>query len=123
MRMLTGVALAALILSPVSAVAADQTWTGKLVDTKCYSMNKKNVGNDHMTPKGKMANCASACAQMGIPAALLVDGKAYPLAAPAPALADYMAKDATVTGTLAGNIIVPTKVTVGGKDVNISGMM
>ena len=35
-----------------------------------------------------------------------VDGKTYPLAAPAPALGDYMAKDATVTGTLAGNIIV-----------------
>jgi len=112
-----------LLLTPVAAQAEGQTWTGKFVDTKCYSMNKANAGNDHMTPNGKMANCASACAKMGIPVALLDDGTAYPLAAPAPNLADYMAKDATVTGMKAGGMIVPTKVMVGGKEVNISGMM
>ena len=65
-----------------------------------------------------------ACAKMGIPVALLIDGQMHVLAAPAANLADYMAKDATVTGKAIGNgLILPEKVVVDGKEVNIGGMM
>lgn len=113
--------LAVALLSPLVAIAGGQ-WTGKLVDTRCMAMNPANAGNDHKG--GQLKNCATACAKMGIPVALLVDGKMHTLAVPAAKLADHMAKTATVKGKLvAGDIILPEKVTVDGKDVNIGGMM
>ena len=118
-----GLSIVALLLSPVAVNAADQTWTGTLIDTKCYSMNKKNAANDHVSPKGVLKNCAAACAKLGIPVALLVKGKVLTLAAAAPSFADYMAKTAVVTGKRQGDLIVPTKVVVGGKEIDISGMM
>jgi len=115
----------------------DITVTGKLIDTKCYGMNSANVGNDHMVP-GKedkmmtMPNCATACASMGIPVGLLVDGekdaKVYVLITPAGGLAEHQAKEARVTGMeLYGGGILPSKIEVkeDGKwvDVTPGGMM
>ena len=54
--------------------------------------------------------------------ALLVDGKMYMLAASAPSLVDYKAKTATVAGMKAGNTIIPKKLMVDVKEVNISSM-
>jgi hypothetical protein len=75
-----------------------KTYSGILVDTKCYGMNNDNITNDH----GKMKGCAVMCAKMGIPVGLLIDGKkggkVYVLTIPAPALADYMGEWARVTG-------------------------
>ncbi len=75
-----------------------KTYSGILVDTKCYGMNNDNVTNDH----GDMKGCAVMCAKMGIPVGLLIDGKkggkVYVLAIPAPSLADHMGKWARVTG-------------------------
>lgn len=115
-------ALGIVVASTVPASAGEKSWTGTLIDTKCYSMNPgKNAGKDG----GVMANCASACAQMGIPVALLVNGKMVTIAAPAPApaFADYMAKEAKITGMDAGGVIIPTKVIVDGKEVDVEGMM
>ncbi len=75
-----------------------KTYSGILVDTKCYGMNNDNFTNNH----GKMEGCAVMCAKMGIPVGLLIDGKkggkVYVLAIPAPSLADHMGKWARVTG-------------------------
>jgi hypothetical protein len=105
-----------------------KTIEGTLVDTKCYSMNAKNVTNDHVTPKGTMPNCATACAKIGIPAALLTaDGKVYTLAVPAGQVADHMAKTARATGMVKQGVIVAEKLEVkeGGswKEVNLATMM
>jgi hypothetical protein len=86
-------------------------------------MNVKNAANDHVLPNGMVPSCAAACAKMGIPAALLVNGKVLILAAPAPNFADYMAKTAVVTGSIHGDLIVPTNVVVDGKELNIATMM
>ncbi|MDH3215009.1 MAG: hypothetical protein OEN01_01805 [Candidatus Krumholzibacteria bacterium] len=78
------------------------TVTGLLIDTKCYGMNHDNYMADHMTPKGKMTNCAQACANMGIPVGVLVDGnkggQVFILITPAQALAEHMAKTVKVVG-------------------------
>ncbi len=95
------------------------TVTGTLIDTKCYGMNHDNVANEHYVGKDKMKmpNCATACANMGIPAGLLKDGKkdgeVYILVTPANAVADHMAKEARVTGEMAyAGGIIPSKIEV-----------
>jgi len=123
-RSLIGMALVALVSSTAAVRAADQTWTGTLIDTRCYSIDmKNNAGNDHLLQSRAIANCAAICAKMGIPVALLVNGKVLTLAAPAPSFADYMAKTAVVTGSLQGDLILPTKVVVDGKELKIMTMM
>jgi hypothetical protein len=122
------VAVLAIGVSTALAGSHDKTIEGTLVDTKCYTMNPKNVGNDHMSPNGVLPNCASACAKMGIPVAILTaDGKVFTLAVPAAQLADYMAKEARVTGVVKGGVVVAEKIEVkeGGtwKPVNIGTMM
>lgn len=101
---------------------------GQLVDTKCYGMGANmgkpamNFGNDHMVPGkgGKMmtaANCATACANMGIPVGLVEGGKpgnqTYVLITPAGQLANYMALEARVEGQkVFDGGIIPSKIEV-----------
>ena len=40
-----------------------KTYSGILIDTKCYAMNNDNITNDH----GEMKGCAAMCSKMGIP--------------------------------------------------------
>ncbi len=102
-----------------AAISESVTVTGVLVDTKCYGeMPKMNKSNEHTVMKDgqkmKMPNCATACANMGIPAALATnDGKTFTIIAPAGQLADHMEKETRITGKVAfdGNII-PEKVEV-----------
>jgi len=110
------------------AGSAGKTIEGTLVDTKCYSMNVKNVSNDHVTPKGMLPNCATACAKMGIPVAILTaGGKVYTLAVPAGLLGDHMAKQARATGMVKGRVLVVEKLQVKEgntwKEVHIATMM
>lgn len=91
------------------------------MDSKCYGMNQDNWLADHMTPKGKMTNCAQACANMGIPVAVLEDGKkdsdVYILITPAQAMAEHMARTVKVVGKKAFNgAIIPDKVFVKTED-------
>ena len=120
MRKLTTLAIAAAMCLPFAANAGE--WSGKLVDTRCMAMDTSNTGNDHKG--GEMKGCATACAKMGIPVALLVDGKMHVLAAPAANFADYMAQDVTITGKDFGGWILPEKaVTADGQEINVGGMM
>ncbi len=94
------------------------TVAGTLIDTKCYSMNHANMGNDHMMPDGStVPSCATACANMGIPVGLLeggmADAKVFALITPAMGLADHMAHEARITGMPAfDNGIIPNKIEV-----------
>ncbi len=122
--------ISALLLLGVFLTAAtpnDNTlasYTGTLVDTKCYTMMPKaNAGNDHKVKDMKtgkmmdMPNCAAACATMGIPVALLTkSGKLHVLAAPANQLAKHMAKEARIEGMESNGVLVVNKLEV--KDGN-----
>ena len=110
------------------------TIEGKLVDTKCYGMNEMNADNTHKVPgkDGKMMdmpNCATACANMGIPTGVLQeDGKVTILVTPTNQLAEHMAKHARVTGKKVFNGgLIPEKVEVKEegkwKEVHIGTMM
>lgn len=102
-----------------AAIGESVTVSGTLVDTKCYGeMPKMNKGNEHTVMKDgqkmKMPNCATACANMGIPAAIATDdGETLTIIAPAGQLADHMAKEAKITGKIAfDGGIIPEKVEV-----------
>jgi hypothetical protein len=119
------------------------TVQGHLIDTKCYGMAANmgkpamNYHNTHMVPgkdgeMKKLPNCATACANMGIPAGI-VEGSTpgnttYVLITPSNQLADHMDKEARVEGELAyeGGII-PQKIEVKEdgewKEVEIATMM
>jgi len=116
MRKVAALLFLSLFAVPMIASAGGTvTVEGLLVDTRCYGMSNNNVGNDHKG--GAKKGCASACAKMGIPVAVLKGGKKggqlYTLASPAPMLADHMAKEARVTGMeVAPGIVVPKKLEV-----------
>lgn len=120
MRKLVALSIPILFLVPFT-VSAD-SFTGQLVDTRCMAMSNKNTGQDHKD--GALKGCATACAKMGIPVALLIDGKMHTIAAPAPLLAPHMAKEATIEGEMVdGGVIMPMKVMVDGNEVDINSMM
>ena len=120
MRKLITLFCSVLFIAPFAASA--DSFTGQLVDTRCMAMDAGNAGQDHKG--GALKGCATACAKMGIPVALLIDGKMHTLAAPAAMLAPHMAKEATVEGSMTGDgIIMPMKVMVEGKEVDIKAMM
>jgi hypothetical protein len=55
-----------------------ETIKGVLVDQACYKADKSNTGETHKMKTGPMDNCATACAKMGQPVALVTsDGKMY----------------------------------------------
>ncbi len=127
-----GILTLTLVLTMGVAVALSggegKTIEGTLVDTKCYSMDERNVSNDHVTPKGTLPKCATACANMGIPVAILTEGgKVYTLAVPAGQVANHMAKQARATGMVKGRVVVAEKLEVKEgntwKEVNIATMM
>lgn len=115
-------------------INASVTVTGTLVDSKCYGeMPSMNKGNEHVVMKDgqqmKMPNCATACANMGIPAAIATeDGKTVTVIAPAGQLADHMEKQIRVQGRMAyDGGLIPDKVEVREgrqwKEVQIAFMM
>ncbi|MFQ5776796.1 MAG: hypothetical protein ACE5IP_02175 [Terriglobia bacterium] len=105
-----------------------KTVEGTLVDSKCFLMNANNTTNDHMTPKGNMPNCATACAKMGIPTGILTaDGNYVPLVVSSMQVAEYMAQSVRATGMLKNGSLIANKLFVkkGGKweEVKIGAMM
>ena len=91
------------------------TVTGQLIDTKCFSMNEMNKGPDHTTMKGEMKGCATLCAKLGIPVAVLTEkGDAWTLVTPAQDLAEHMGSKARITGVkvFGGHQIRPEKIEV-----------
>ena len=59
-----------------SAFAKVETISGQVIDKACYERNKKNSGQKHVDRP--IDECLTACAQAGLPLALLTpDGKVY----------------------------------------------
>jgi hypothetical protein len=78
-RLFTVVALAGFVIAAATAADASvQTIRGQLVDQACYKADKTNTGETHKMGGKDMENCATACAKMGMPVALVTsDGKVY----------------------------------------------
>ena len=97
-----------------SGKPAQVTLTGTVVDTRCYAMSSDNFTDTH----GDMQQCGAMCANMGIPAGIVKDGKkgdpAIILLAPAKSFAGAMGKTVRATGTLTWNnaAFIPDKVEV-----------
>jgi hypothetical protein len=106
--------------------------SGVLVDTRCYGFDNANVGNTHKMGKANVPGCATACAKMGIPVAILDGGQRgsqlYTIASPAPGFADYMGMEARMVGTeIINGLMLPASLEVktrgGWKKVAVKGMM
>ncbi len=131
------VAMFALAFVLVAGVAGAQemkkpetvTISGKLVDLTCAAKGQAMMGsdnnainNDHMTPNGKIANCATMCLKGGQPAVIYSDGKltATLLANASLNLYKFAAKDVEVMGFWAGKkkdktaTFMPAKIRVKG---------
>ncbi len=78
-KVLAGLAAAAFVVAlGAPAFAKVETVKGVLVDQACYKADKSNTGETHKMKSGPMDNCATACAKMGQPVALVTsDGKVY----------------------------------------------
>ena len=81
-KMFAGIAVASFVVALAApAFAKTETVKGRIVDVSCYNMDKEhNAGKDHKMKSGDTADCATACAKMGRPMAILTDdGKVYEL--------------------------------------------
>jgi hypothetical protein len=88
--------------------AKDMTYSGTLVDSKCY-LNHNQTANDH----GPNKNCGTLCLKGGTPGGLLTsDKKFYALLAPSIALAPYVGQEIRVEGSLVNGSINVSKVEV-----------
>jgi hypothetical protein len=106
---LTLLALAVTLSLGLSGAEKDKTFTGTLVDTKCYLMNHELTGNDH----GPVKQCGTLCLKGGTPGGLLTnDKKFYALLAPSLALAPYVGQEVRVTGSIVSGAINASKAEV-----------
>lgn len=136
-KMITIGMMLALVLALGTGIASAQdmkkpemvTVTGKLVDLSCAAKGAVMMGNDsnaendaHMTPNGKMENCATMCLKGGQPAGVYSNGKltATLLANASLNLYKFAAKDVEIEGWWAGKkkddtkTFVPAKIRLAG---------
>ena len=136
-KLVVPVAVFTFVFALVAGVASAQdtkkpetvTISGKLVDLCCAAKGQAMMGSDnnainddHMTPKGKMASCATMCLKGGQPAGIYSDGKltATLLANASLNLYKFAAKDVEVQGFWAGKkkdktaTFMPAKIRVKG---------
>ena len=91
-----------------AAFAADQTFTGKISDSRCgVNHNAMQEHNKNLTDRA----CTDACVKGGATYVLSSNGKVYQIDNQKdPALAMYAGEDVTVTGELSGNTIRASKI-------------
>ncbi len=109
--LLSGISALALVVAfsvVLAAAQKDMTYSGTLVDSKCYLAHGATT-NDH----GANKNCGTLCLKGGTPGGLLTsDKKFYALLAPSIALAPYVGQEIRVSGSLVSGSINVTKVEV-----------
>lgn len=102
--------------APVYEEGQSISMEGTLIDTRCYPLNKDvNRGMDHERPEGFVKACATACAMQGFPVAILrggeTDGEVWVLMTVPAVLADYMAEQIRVKGTVRSTgVLIPERV-------------
>lgn len=102
--------------APVYEEGQSLSMEGTLIDTRCYPLNKDvNRGMDHERPEGFVKACATACAMQGFPVAVLrggeTDGEVWVLMTVPAVLADYMAEEVRIQGTVRSmGILIPERV-------------
>src|SRR5438876_5416676 len=78
-KLVSTIGVAAFAFGLASAASASvETVKGQLVDQACFKADKTNTGEKHKMGGKDMEGCATACAKMGMPVALVTsDGKVY----------------------------------------------
>lgn len=101
------VAVTALTGSAFAAKLPTVTVKGTLLDMKCYSA----LG---VTSRKHGMGCGKTCLSEGLPAGILVHGKAWTLATNSRKLADYVGLKIKVTGQADAkdSIVIPTSIKV-----------
>ena len=104
----------AVILGSAFAVGAEQTWNGRLSDTKCGKSHKETIAATGQ--KISHEDCIAACIKAGAKYALVTHEKVYPISnSNYPDLAKLAGHGVTVTGELTGDAIKITKIEKHGK--------
>jgi hypothetical protein len=99
---------AALLFTPALAVAAEQTWAGKISDSACGAKHEEAAEG-----QGVMADreCTQACVRGGSKYVLVVDGKVLQIAnQDNKELAAHAGHAVKMTGELKGNAITVSRI-------------
>lgn len=102
---------------PVYAQGDTITVSGTLVDTRCFAVDRINVGMDHPAPVPANHSgeaCAKYCARQGFPVGLAAgedDSDVWILLSTPPLLSDYMAQIVRIRGVVrSAGILTPIRV-------------
>lgn len=109
------VVVAATMLTAISGLAADQTWTGKISDSMCGVSHKKVA--EHGTAKISDRDCTLACVKNGGKYVFVRNGKVYNIEnQDYPGLQEHAGDRVSLTGEMTGDTIKVSKVeSSGGK--------
>ena len=98
------IAVIASMLGAMSALAADQTWTGKISDSMCGAKHKKMA--EHRTTKMADRDCTMACVKEGGKYVFVLKGKVYKIDnQDFAALQEYGGHMVQLTGEMTGDTI------------------
>ena len=105
--------VAVLFVSVGAAVAADQTWTGKISDSMCGATHK--AGAEHGA-KMSDRDCTLACVKHGGKYVFVQGGKVYQIANQDYAgLEEHAGHTVKLTGDMKGDTITVSNITMPGK--------
>ena len=108
MRTVLGIATIFLLTASV-AVAADQTWTGKISDSMCGASHKSSM--EHAGKKLTNAGCVSACIAGGAKYVFVHEGKVFQIEnQDFAALAKHGGHKVKLTGDMTGDSIKVEKI-------------
>ena len=104
------VAAAVVLMGASGAFAADQTWTGKISDSKCGAKHAADEHGKKMTDRA----CTEACVKGGAKYVFASKGKVYQIANQDSAeLAMHAGHMVKLTGEMKGDSITVSKVQMG----------
>jgi hypothetical protein len=98
---------AAVLFSAATTFAADQTWTGKISDSKCGANHMAGEHGKKMTDRA----CTAACVKDGAKYVFVSNGKVYNISnQDNPALAAHAGHSVRLTGEMSGDTIKVSKI-------------
>jgi hypothetical protein len=113
---LIGMIVALGLAVSVSAAAqkpGEQTWTGKISDSKC---KEKHMGGEHEGKKMTDADCTRVCVKGGAKYVFVSESKVYQLANQnSKTIASHAGQEVRLTGQMKGDTISATQIVVAAK--------